>query len=273
MTKFPIVLVPPALQGATPQRLQQGLSQTVLPSTVSYRPPRGHAERQFERDLWRYFPGRIHSGLVMQPKRPAFEQTSERTSAQAPKPAVPYAPDFVYIDATLNLHIDIELDEPYTYDTRQPLHYCDCPKDRLRNQRFLDWGWVVIRFSERQAVKSPDGCCKAIASLIATLTQDSSIMVPFRQVSTLKPERCWTKAEAEQMAVSQFRDSYLKSVVSEAHRTPVQQSAVRRKPQASRPTFAASSLTFYCPECGEGPIRWQGHYIACPTCRYDAFAL
>ncbi|MFM7426296.1 MAG: DUF559 domain-containing protein [Elainella sp.] len=254
MTRFPVILVPTQLQAVQPDTLPKALSQTVPPTGARHRPPRGHAESQFERDLWRYFPGKIHTGLLIQP-----DETLP-----------PYAPDFAYIDPRLNLHIDIELDEPYSYDSGQPLHYRDCAKDQLRNQRFLDWGWVVIRFSEQQAVQFPERCCKAIASLIATLTQDSSVMVSFRQVATLKPERCWTQTEAEQMAAAQFRNSYLAQPLSLARSLP---QARRRKPPSPRRAFTASSLTFYCPECGEGPIRWQGHYIACPNCRYDAFAL
>lgn len=268
MERFPTVLIPSTLaqvsaqassdSHAAPvvqqQRLCHALSQTVSPSGEHHKPPKGHSETQFERDLWRYFPGKIHTGLMM--PRPNHGQ--------------PYVPDFAYIDPQLNLHIDIEVDEPYTHDTRQPIHYLGCPKDEQRNQWFLKWGWPVIRFSESQVVKSPMSCCKTVAGAIASITGDNSIMASFRQSPTLKPERRWTYAEAQQMAEKKYRECYLETEQSKP------QTAKRKKPrQAARKpqTFMSANLTFYCPECGDGPIRWQGHYIQCPNCSYDAFAL
>jgi very-short-patch-repair endonuclease len=260
--RFPTILFPPVLQtlqrDSDPSALCQALSETVQPSAAHYRPPRGHSETQFEHDLWRYFPGKIHTGLLMQ-----------RSQEQFPHPASPYAPDFAYIDSKLNLHIDIEIDEPYTHDTGQPLHYFRCPKDELRNQRFLEWGWVVIRFSEAQVVKAPASCCKTIASTIAQISGDSSIMTSFRQVPTLKPEPCWTFAEAQRMAETSYRATYL----TRSNQPAAKPRKRKPQPRLKRPSVVTANFTFYCPECGEGPIRWQGHYICCPNCQYDAFAL
>lgn len=248
--------MPPALETLDPENpdaLQRALSQTVKPTAAHHKPPRGHSESQFEYDLWRYFPGKIHTGLLM----PRSGQAN------------PYRPDFTYIDPACNLHIDIEVDEPYTYDTHRPLHYLHCPKDQQRNQRFLEWGWVVIRFSEAQVVKQPASCCKTIASVVGQITGDNLIMMSFRQVPTLKPEPRWTFQEAEQMADDRYRTSYLPQQLE-----PTVNKRKRRKPgQPARSRILTANFTFYCPECGEGPIRWQGHYICCPNCQYNAFAL
>ncbi len=261
MARFPTVLIPPALAIRDPDNvdaLQQALSQTVKPVAAHYKPPRGHSESQFERDLWRYFPGKIHTGLLL----------------PRPDQASPYTPDFTYLDSALNLHIDIEIDEPYTYDTRRPLHYLNCPKDQQRNQRFLEWGWVVVRFSEAQVVKHPASCCKTIASVVGQITGDNSIMVSFRQIPTLKPELCWTLPEAQQMADTCYRESYLTQ--SQSQSSTEARPSKRKRRQENLPVRSrvlTAQFTFYCPECGEGPIRWQGHYICCPNCQYDAFAL
>lgn len=222
------------------------LSQTVHPIGRHAQPPRGHSEGPFEHYLWRYFPGKIQTGVML----PRENQASS------------YVPDFAYIDLHLGLHIDIEIDEPYTHDTRQPLHYANCPKDQQRNQCFLNWGWIVIRLSEAQIVKQPESCCKTIAGVIATLTDDSSLMLPFRSVPTLKPQPIWSYEAAQQMAAKDFRSTYLTA-------PPAPQT---QKPRKHAP-IATACFTFYCPACGEGPIRWQGHYICCPTCQYDSFAL
>lgn len=260
MEKLPTILIPSAILEATAssqQHLQQVLSQTLCPLGIHHKAPKGHSETEFEHDLWRYFPGKIHTGLLV--KRPDYDQ--------------PYIPDFAYIDSQLNLHIDVEIDEPYTINTRQPLHYLGCLKDQQRNQFFLEQGWVVIRFSEAQVVKSPASCCKAIAATIASITGYSAIMHSFREVSTLKPERRWTQVEAQQMAETTYREQYLAESQTQA------QTIIKRKRRKQHqefrkvPAVVTANFTFYCPECGDGPIRWQGHYICCPNCSYDAFAL
>jgi very-short-patch-repair endonuclease/predicted RNA-binding Zn-ribbon protein involved in translation (DUF1610 family) len=256
MEKLPTILVPSIILESRRQgqdHLQQTLSQTLPPIGLRYKTPKGHAETQFERDLWHYFPGKIHTGLTVQ--HPDYEQ--------------PYIPDFVYIDPHLNLHIDIEIDEPYAYVSREPLHYLGCAKDATRNQFFLDSGWLVIRFSEAQVVKQSASCCKAIAATIATLTNDNTAMHPFRQVPTLKPELRWTQAEAQQMAENAIREQY-----SQPYALEQSVKRKRKKPQTIRKvSIVSANFTFYCPECGDGPIRWQGHYVQCPNCSYDAFAL
>jgi very-short-patch-repair endonuclease/predicted RNA-binding Zn-ribbon protein involved in translation (DUF1610 family) len=256
MEKLPTILIPPAILDAkTHQELSTVLSQTLPAIGSHHKPPKGHSESQFERDLWRYFPGKIYTGWLV--KRPDYNQ--------------PYVPDFVYWDRVLNLHIDIEIDEPYTHDLRQPLHHLGCHKDEQRNQFFLNSGWIVIRFSEAQIVKSPASCCKAIASVIARITNDNTFMNAFRDVPTLKPDRRWTYSESQQMAEKLYRSQYQPA---QQFNTDTIAKQKTRKPKVTKSgTIATTQFTFYCPECGEGPIRWQGHYICCPNCGYDGFTL
>ncbi|MBD2021040.1 DUF559 domain-containing protein [Leptolyngbya sp. FACHB-36] len=258
MDRFPTVLIPDRLKNLTGQSLESVLRQTDRPEGVHHHAPKGHSETQFERDLWRYFPGKIHSGLMI--RRAGMVQ--------------PYVPDFAYIDPALNLHVDIEVDEPYTHDTRLPLHYVGSAKDDRRNEAFLAWGWVVIRFSEVQVVQSPASCCKTIAATIATLTGDSAIMSPFRDTATLKLARRWTEAEAAQLAEQQWREQYLtpRDVIS-CEPAMVGKRKRRHSLQARGRSLITTQLSFYCPTCGEGPIRWQGHYVCCPTCGFDQFVL
>ncbi|MEP0870301.1 endonuclease domain-containing protein [Trichocoleus desertorum AS-A10] len=256
MERFPTVLIPSAIAAAeSPLQVQAALQQTLPPMGVHMKAPKGHSESQFEHDLWRYFPGKIQMGLLV--SNPACKQ--------------PYVPDFAYIDQSLNLHIDLEIDEPYAYGTQKPIHYLGSAKDQQRNQYFLDQGWLIIRFSEEQVVRSPASCCKAVASTIATLLGDSAMLHPFRQVATLKPQKRWTQAEAQGMAEQVYREKYL---VAQPPPQPAKNSQLRqRQNQASRPStrLISANFTFYCPECGDGPIRWQGHYVSCPTCHYDEF--
>lgn len=255
MDYLPTVLTPPIPVPFPP----------TPPCGVRYKAPKGHSETQFEHDLNRYFPGKIHTGLMMQ--RSGLNH--------------PYIPDLAYLDPDHQLAIDIEVDEPYSHTTRQPLHYADCSKDAQRNQWFLEQGWLVIRFSEAQVVRSPASCCKTIASAIAGVTGNNTIMAPFRQVRSLKPEPRWTQAEAQELAAQNYREQYIASTSVETQFQPAPTSKPRRKNRqragsraASQPrSLQTTAVTFFCPECGEGPIRWQGHYVCCSTCHYDAFVL
>lgn len=269
MERFPDVLIPAHLASLwvegfpshwplerRQEKLRLLLSSTLCPVGIHPQAPKGHTEESFEWEVWRYFSNKIHTGLLV--SRPGYLN--------------PYIPDLAYIDPELNLHIDIEVDEPYVQATHQPLHYLGCPKDRERNRFFREHGWVVIRFSELQVAQSATGCCKTIAGVVAKLTGDNSIMQPFRHVPTLKPMPRWTVAQAQQMAEANLRETYLQTLECR-DRTPAPAQPNQRKQWrgASPQATPSTQRTVYCPTCGEGPIAWQGHYICCPTCGYDTF--
>ncbi|NDJ25698.1 hypothetical protein GS682_29720 [Nostoc sp. B(2019)] len=174
--------------------LLEVLSQTVPHDGNGSGARRGQAETLFGNHLNRYFPGKIHKGLTL--KIPDFEH--------------PYTPDFAYIEEGLNLHIDIEIDEPYVYRTGSPTHFAGAWKDSKRNNFFTNKGWIVIRFSEEQIVRWPQSCCKAIAQIIAQVTEDNSILNQFASFPELQPMKQWTEFEATQMATSSYRNKYCK---------------------------------------------------------------
>lgn len=169
------------------------LRQTVPNDGTNSNAPSGAAEANFSNYLKRYFPGKIHTKLSL--SIPNFEH--------------PYTPDFAYIDQALNLYIDIEIDEPYTYRTREPTHFTESWKDNNRNTFFLDNGWIVIRFSEEQVVRWPQSCCKVVADTKTRILGGSSIMSQFSSVSDLTPMERWTESEARLMADRRYRDTYL----------------------------------------------------------------
>jgi len=151
----------------------------------------GSSEALLGNALNLYFPNRIYIGLTLTiPDRSGWS----------------YDPDFAYLDKTTGLRIDIEVDEPYTHQTGEPIHYRG--KDERRNSFFLARGWLVIRFSERQVVLSPNRCCKTIAQVIAELTGDSSVLNPFTTISDLEPVPQWTYEEALDMSRCKHRDQY-----------------------------------------------------------------
>lgn len=189
-----------AATARTPDKLaafQLKLLMDVLRKVDSYdgngsKAQRGRAEPEFYEYLKRYFPGKIHTGLTL--AIPGYDY--------------PYTPDFAYIDSQTNLHIDIEIDEPYVYRSGEPTHYLGSVKDENRNQFFLNKGWMVIRFCEEQVARWPDQCCWKVIEVIAEVLGDKSVLDSSKQyTSTLPTIRQWTKSEADTMARNKYRDS------------------------------------------------------------------
>ncbi|RPD43758.1 hypothetical protein DNI29_23140 [Hymenobacter sediminis] len=115
-----------------------------------------------------------------------------------------YYPDFVYWDAT-GLRIDIEIDEPYTLRTKEPIHYQG--QDDTRNAYFLRKNWVVVRFTEEQVVRYPKQCCKELAELIFSVNETHYAAKFFSQ--RLPPVAQWSQQQALGQARADTRNTYL----------------------------------------------------------------
>lgn len=121
-----------------------------------------------------------------------------------------YIPDFIYQDEN-NLHIDIEIDEPYDYISGKPIHCIEeepVDMDYVRNEFFNLRNWVVIRFAEEQIVRQPDDCCQFISNIIMKInkTDFTENLFENSRVSSIK---CWNFIEAQQMSNKNYRDKYL----------------------------------------------------------------
>lgn len=86
-----------------------------------------------------------------------------------------YYPDIVVTDGK-GFYMDIEIDEMYTLDNHNPIHYLEVvlnednnqtkrSSDYIRNREFTYAGWIVIRFSETQIVNNPRECARAICDI------------------------------------------------------------------------------------------------------------
>ena len=113
-----------------------------------------------------------------------------------------YFPDFVFECAKSGLHIDIEIDEPYSLKEKEPIHYIGS-KDEGRNRYFLDQNWVVIRFSENQIINNTQGCLNLIDKVVNAILQKR---VP--ENNNLPPEKRWTYEEALLMASRDTRSFF-----------------------------------------------------------------
>jgi len=170
----------------------------TLGRTVSYdglsEAKKGASEINFKADLEHYFPDKIYTQLKVQ--NPSYSE------------GFYYTPDFTYIDKELNLHVNIEIDEPYAYCSgKPPIHYIG--RDKKRNDEFVDRGWIVIRFSEKQIFCSSDSCCKTIALVIAQVTGNEHYIRQFGEISDLNCQPQWTKREAEEMSRKNARKKYI----------------------------------------------------------------
>jgi hypothetical protein len=190
-------------ESQTPERIaefQFKLLLEILKRTIPHdgtdsKAQRGRSEYSFKEQLRQYFPDRIQTGLTL----------------TIPDYPHPYTPDFAYIDEELNLYVDLEIDEPYykrkKYKQKKLTHYVGAIKDERRNNFFLNKGWIVIRFSEEQAVCHPASCCKTIDRVIAGVTR-RSIDSRFDSIPDLQPQKQWTIETAKQMADEDYRDKY-----------------------------------------------------------------
>lgn len=155
----------------------------------------GVSEKQFFVYLCRYFSG--------------FYDFCMGGEFPIPGTSFRYTADFILVHQPTGLAIDIEIDEPYDGRTGKPHHCVNRSKDNQRNRFFLERNWVVIRFSELQVVKYPDGCCKAIAKIVFQITGDYRSLVQLQNIKDLLPHKQWKVKEAVYMAKTKFRNSYL----------------------------------------------------------------
>jgi hypothetical protein len=132
--------------------------------------------------------------------------------------AIPNTDLFYTTDFTLilpcGLYLCIEIDEPYSAITGEPIHCIDDERD-LRRDRFFNAGnWIVIRFSELQAVNQPLSCCYFIAEQIDRIARDGRYLERFEgEIERLKLDRRWTKGVSLQMVRDGYRLGYLKGGV------------------------------------------------------------
>jgi len=130
-----------------------------------------------------------------------FGKAFIKNNLQLGKFALPYVPDFCYIDEEKFIYIDIEIDEPYAALSGEPIHYLGA--DDARNDFFLSQGWTVVRFAEEQIPKYPEACCATIAQVLDYLRAKTAKISP-----NVPLVACWDKKTALEMAKNQHRQYY-----------------------------------------------------------------
>lgn len=103
------------------------------------------------------------------------------------------------------LMIDVEIDEPYSADSKKPIHAIHSldNNDFGRNQYFTKNNCNVIRFTERQIIRYPEICLRIILQFddFASIPSDMILPDDFK-------EKSWTDKDAELMAKNDYRNTY-----------------------------------------------------------------
>lgn len=115
----------------------------------------------------------------------------------------PYEPDIVIFNESLNLYLDIEIDEPYDGYYRKPTHTIES-NDTIRDLFFTQSGWIVIRFTEKQVHEQSTECLLFIKKVLSTINQCEAT-----ENLTITSEPQWDNNQAIRWASENYRENYL----------------------------------------------------------------
>jgi hypothetical protein len=172
---FPIVKMPPS-------------GSLVKYPSLGRRKAKGISEDGFHRELLAFFKAGIKRNFSLKFEGAKYD----------------YEPDFTFLHQDCNLFVDIEIDEPYSGNSRKPMHF-EGSYDIDRDEYFNKNGWVVIRFAEEQVVRHPQACCQYVGRVLNALIPTFN----FEEGMELPTVKQWTYEEAQQMAKDKYRESYL----------------------------------------------------------------
>lgn len=120
----------------------------------------------------------------------------------------PYEPDIVLYDKSINLYIDIEIDEPYDGYYRYPTHAInpeqELKQDDIRDLFFTESGWIVIRFTEKQVHCEAQGCIEHIKQVIESIYKNKKT-----DVVICNKEEQWDYNQSIQWQKINYREKYL----------------------------------------------------------------
>ena len=118
-----------------------------------------------------------------------------------------YTADFLIVEPSTGLHLDVEVDEPISFATGKPTHCIG--EDDYRNKCFVEANWVVVRFAEEQVSSQPERCALVIATAIAKLTGNTTYEEKLRHAGRVDAIKQWTPRQATKLKKSNYRQGYL----------------------------------------------------------------
>ena len=123
-----------------------------------------------------------------------------------------FYPDLILLHKESNIFIDIEIDEPYSFDDRLPIHYDNI--DENRNNFFTENGFFVIRFSEDQIVYNTEMCIAVIEDCINSTKKSFKECDFSKKSKSYNNIKCknWNYEEAFNMAFNNSRKNVLADI-------------------------------------------------------------
>lgn len=112
-----------------------------------------------------------------------------------------YQPDFILKCEITGVHIDIEIDEPYSFSEKEAIHFVGA--DDVRNQSFLEQNWCIIRFSEKQIIQQTKKCIDLIDNVLSSIRDKVDI-----KRLDIEKDKKWTYEEALVMSHKNARNEY-----------------------------------------------------------------
>ena len=101
--------------------------------------------------------------------------------------------------------IDIEIDEPYDFQTRKEIHYIGCGNEE-RNKFFVQNDWFVLRFSENQIKNHLFECVDIVKALIHFIEcGDTSKLNEIESIIIHIQEPRWSKEKSRMLAIENYR--------------------------------------------------------------------
>ena len=183
--EFPIVVIPELVR-------EKKFTPLVLPSGAGDAPV-GASEGLLENVLRHYF------GEIVYPQQKMLP----------PGHNLHYTADFLIVELSTGLHIDLEVDEPISFATGKPTHCIG--EDDYRNKCFVDANWLVIRFAEEQVSSQPERCARFLAGAIAQLTGNDTYRLLLVNVEKVTPMKQWSSRQAAGLKKKDYRQGYLRS--------------------------------------------------------------
>ncbi|WP_026736177.1 hypothetical protein [Fischerella sp. PCC 9605] len=180
---FPQVFVPQLVR-------DKKFAPVIVPSGTGDAPV-GASEKLFENVLKHYFGDAVFPQQKMLP----------------PGHDLHYTADFLIVEPTTGLHLDVEVDEPISFATLKPTHCIG--QDDYRNVCFVNANWVVVRFAEEQVSSQPERCARFIAGAIAQLTGNETYRQKLLHVEKVTPMRQWSARQASRLKKKDYRQAYL----------------------------------------------------------------
>lgn len=175
----------------------------------------GITEEFFENKLNSFFSNHIKSNKLRILKNYGIQMFTGHNDP------IYYSCDFIITHVETGIIFNIEIDEPYSFEEKIPLHYWEFnkkTKNYKHSQSERDYqlstfhNWIVVRFSERQIALHSKECCMYLSSLIKIVALDKNIS-HFKMDDTFIDD-AWTIFDSIEMIKNNFRQTYLHNIIN-----------------------------------------------------------